>query len=115
MAFFAAENVLCVQHNFILLQDEMPGTKDEIPIIDHMYKHLDEDNLSDIKHQVSARRQKAKLLKILMMKGDRPCFELLNVFVEDLDNANLVNEMIKWSADVKKRGNSYVNHLNVCD
>ena len=102
---FAGEHVLCVRQNFILLLENLSGDKDEIPMIDHMYGYLDADNLSDILHQASSRRQKSKLLKILMIKGEEPCFELLNVLENDHRNAKLLSNMEKRCEYMKKRGN----------
>lgn len=102
---FAGEHVLCVRQNFILLLENLSGDKDEIPMIDHMYGYLDADNLSDILHQASSRRQKSKLLKILMMNGEEPCFELLNVLENDHRNADLLCDMKKRCAYMKQRGN----------
>ena len=101
----AGEHVLCVRQNFILLLENLPGDKHEIPMIDHMYGYLDAVNLSDILHQASSRRKKSKLLKILMIKGEEPCFELLNVLEDDHRNVDLLCDIKKRCAYMKQRGN----------
>lgn len=81
-----------------------------------MYGCLDHTNIYDIENRKGARRQKAKLLKILMMKGTKSCKELFRVVVEDLKREELIKTMEKKSSNIEKRGNHcfrYLGHL-VC-
>lgn len=67
---------------------------------------LDKSNISDIECCTGIRRQKSKLLKILLMKGKLACKELFRVVEVDLKKKELVQQMAKKSADMKTRGSS---------
>lgn len=96
-----SDHAQCIQHNFTLLQEELPGT--DIATVT-MERILDESNISDIECCSGAIRQKSKLLKILLMKGNSACMELLRVVEVDLKREDLLQTMKKRSANIKERG-----------
>lgn len=69
-----------------------------------MYGFLDETNVSDIDHFHTAKQQKSKLLKILLMKGKPACKELFRVVDVDLNRGDLIIRMKERSGEIKKRG-----------
>lgn len=75
---------------------------------------LDESNISDIECCFGARRQKSKLLKILLMKGDSACLELLRVVEVELKRVDLLQTMKKRSANIKERGIDCFSFIKIC-
>ncbi|XP_052678854.1 uncharacterized protein LOC128159711 isoform X2 [Crassostrea angulata] len=93
---------LCIQHNFTLLQEELPYTDDEaIVMIEHIF---DECNIADVKCCTGTRRKKSKILKILLMRGESDCEEFFRVVDEDLKRKDLIQKMKKNSDDRIRRG-----------
>lgn len=103
MCLFVAVCALCIQHNFTLLQEELPYTDDEaIVMIEHIF---DECNIADVKCCTGTRRKKSKILKILLMRGESDCEEFFRVVDEDLKRKDLIQKMKKNSDDRIRRGN----------
>lgn len=73
-------------------------------MMDYVYGFLSTANISDIECISNATRQKSKLLKILIMKGELPCQKLFKVIKEDLKNEKLINIMKMRSEYLKNRG-----------
>ena len=73
-------------------------------MMDYVHEFLSTTNISDIHCTSNATRQKSKLLKILIMKGEPPCQKLVRVIKEDLKNEKLINIMKKRSKYLKNRG-----------
>lgn len=65
---------------------------------------LDKSNISGIEYRFGARRQKSNLLKLLLMKGNSACTELLRVVEVGLKRLDLLQTMIERSANIKERG-----------
>lgn len=94
---------LWIQHNFTLLQEELPYTDDEaIVIIEHIF---DDSNIADVKRCSGTRRKKSKILKILLLKGETACLEFFRVLGEDLQKPALIQRMKENSNDRIRRGN----------
>lgn len=74
---------------------------------------LDESNVSDIQRCSGTIRQKAKLLKILILKGQDACKQLINVIKSGLKREDLVQKMIKKNTDVISRGNEIFQITNI--
>lgn len=102
---FVAVYALCIQHNFTLLQEELPYIEDEaIVIIEHIF---DDSNIADVKRCTGTRRKKSKILKILLMKGETACLEFFRVLGEDLKKNDLIQRMEENSNDRIRRGNIF--------
>lgn len=101
--FILAEIAICIQHNFTLLQMELPDTDYSVPLLEHI---LDPSNISDIEVCGGSIRKKSKLLKIILMKGNHACTELFHVLKSVLKREDLIQLMIKKSADITRRGNA---------
>lgn len=99
---FPAEYTDCIQHNFTLLQEELPYADLTTTIMEHM---LDQSNISDIESCTGQIRQKSKLLKIILTKGKPACKELLRALEVDLKRPELIQKMNIRSAYIKARGN----------
>lgn len=106
-----ADHAQCIQHNFTLLQEELPGT--DIATVT-MERILDKSNISDIECCSGAIRQKSKLLKILLMKGNSACMNLLRVVEVDLKREDLLQTMKKRSANIKERGDLCFSFISIC-
>ncbi|XP_061164251.1 uncharacterized protein LOC133173280 [Saccostrea echinata] len=98
------EYATCIQQNFCLLKEELPDSRDAKMMVDQMYGFLDQTNISDINWFTGARKQKSKLLKILLIKGKDACEELFRVMEVDLERNDLIDKMEEKSAEMKKRG-----------
>lgn len=96
-----AEHAVCVQHNFTTLQDELPEADHATTMMENL---LDESNLSDIQRCRGTIRQKAKLLKILILKGHDACRQLFNVIRSGLMREDLLQKMINKNTEVIRRG-----------
>lgn len=97
---FTAEFVHCTQHNFTFLQDELQvGNSYRAVFMEHV---LDSPTFSDIQMCTSARRQISKLLKALIRKGKTACKELFRIIEVDLKREDLIQEMKKRSADMRR-------------
>lgn len=90
-----------IQHNFTILQEELPAT-DCATVI--MKQVLDISNISDIESCNGAFRQKSKLLKILLMKGQHACEKLISAIKYILNREDLVLNMESKSKSVINRG-----------
>lgn len=80
---------------------ELPETDHATAIMEHL---LDESNISDIEHCIGNIRQKSKLLKILLMKGNPACMELFRAIKVDLKRNDLIKTMKNKSAEKVNRG-----------
>lgn len=100
--YFVAEYAYCIQLNFTLLLDELPDSA--LIIMEHV---LDQSNISDIESCSGTRRQKSKLLKILLMKGELACKELFGAVKVDLKREDLIQIMTSRSAEINERGKHY--------
>lgn len=89
-----AEHSHCIQHNFTLYFTATIT-------MEHI---LDKSNISGIEYCFGARRQKSNLLKLLLMKGNSACTELLRVVEVGLKRLDLLQTMIERSANIKERG-----------
>lgn len=95
-----SEFVHCTQHNFTFLQDELQvGNSYRAVFMEHV---LDSPTFSDIQMCTSARRQISKLLKALIRKGKTACKELFRIIEVDLKREDLIQEMKKRSADMRR-------------
>lgn len=101
--FILAEIAICIQHNFTLLQEELPDIEFSVPLLEHI---LDPSNISDIEVCFGTICKKSKLLKIILMKGNYACEELFHVLKSVLKREDLIQRMIKKSADIMRRGNA---------
>lgn len=99
---FSAEYTDCIQHNFTLLQEELPYADLTTTIMEYM---LDQTNISDIESCTGQIRQKSKLLKILLTKGKPACKELLRAIEVDLKSPELIHKMNIRSVYKTARGN----------
>lgn len=99
---FAAENALCIQHNFTTLQDELPGADAATNMMENV---LSESNVSDIESCNGTYRQKSKLLKILILNGQYACQQLFEAIHTSLRREDLIQKMINHSASIIRRGN----------
>lgn len=100
---FVAECTQCIQHNFTLLQVELPDPDHALEMIGYM---LDNSNIDDIKRfeKHGKIRQKSKLLKILLVKGNPACMELFRVIEVDLKRGDLIETMKRKSTERVNRG-----------
>nr|XP_034319359.1 uncharacterized protein LOC117687222 [Crassostrea gigas] len=64
---------MCIQCSFTILIKELPNDTLQMPLLDKL-------NLSDIEQLTSTERKKAKLLKILQLKGENACKKLYKTF-----------------------------------
>lgn len=99
---FLAGHAVCIQHNFTTLQEELPETDHATTMMENL---LDESNVSDIQRCSCTIRQKAKLLKILILKGQDACKQLFTVIQSSLKREDLIQKMIKKNTDVISKGN----------
>ncbi|XP_062571659.1 uncharacterized protein LOC134233692 [Saccostrea cucullata] len=99
-----SDYAVCIQQNFCLLKEELPDSKDAKIMVDQMFGFLDQTNISEINSFTSARKQKSKLLKVLLMKGKPACKEIFRVVEVELNRMDLVTKMREKSAELKKRG-----------
>lgn len=100
--FFVGEPALWIQHNFTLLQEELPYTDDEtIVLIEPIFEYPD---IADVQRCTGTRRKKSKILKILLLKGETACVEFFRVVEEDLKRKDLLQTMKERSDDRIKRG-----------
>lgn len=100
---FVGLPALWIQHNFTLLQEELPYTDDEaIVLIEHIFEYF---NIADVQRCTGTRRKKSKILKILLLKGETACVEFCRVVEEDLKRKDLIQKMKERSDDRIKRGN----------
>lgn len=107
---FLAGHAVCIQHNFTTLQEELPETDHATTM---MEKLLDESNVSDIQRCTGTIRQKAKLLKILILKVQDACKQLFNVIKSSLKREDLIQKMIRKNTDVISRGNEIFQITNI--
>lgn len=105
-----AEHAVCVQHNFTTLQDELPEADHATTMMENL---LDESNLSDIQRCSGTIRQKAKLLKILILKGHDACRQLFNVIRSGLRRGDLIQKMINKNTEVIRRGTDIFMITNI--
>lgn len=75
---------------------------------------LDKSNLSDIQSTTGVRRQKSKLLKILIMKGTSACEELFKAIEIYLNRKDLIQKMKSRSDEILQRGNVCFINDNIC-
>lgn len=97
--FVAAGTALCIQHNFTVLLEELPDQA--IHIMKHVLTHSDR---SDIKQFKSVFRQKAKLLKIILMRSDYACKELFKTISFYFRRDDLIHTMETKSAKMLRGG-----------
>lgn len=103
-----AEYAVCIQHNFTTLQNELP----EVDHATFMMKHvLTESDVSDIQ-RCSTILQKSTLLKILILKGDHACKELMVAIKLNLRREDLLPKMIEKSKDLIRGGNEMFLNMN---
>lgn len=101
--FFVGVPALWIQHNFTLLQEELPYTDDEtIVLIEPIFEN---PNIADVQRCTGTRRKKSKILKILLLKGETACVEFFRVVEEDLKRKDLIQKMKERSDDRIRRGN----------
>lgn len=98
---FVDDCAICIQHNFTFLQKELPDADCTTAVMDHLF---DKTNHYDIDHCQGKIRKKSKLLKILLMKGNPACKELLKVVGAKFKREELIPIMKKRSADKNTRG-----------
>lgn len=73
-----------------------------------MMEHvLNQSNLSDIERLPSIRRKNAKLLKLLLLKGEYACKELMNIIPSCCNRDDLRETITKKSDEMKKRGSFF--------
>lgn len=66
---------------------------------------LSESNVLDIKSCSGAYREKAKLLKTLILNGQFACQQLFEAIKSNLKREDLILKMINHIEDISKRGN----------
>lgn len=94
-----------IQHNFTLLQEELPEYATSCVYDTDIMKHVfDYSNISDIESCNGTYRRKSKLLKILLMKGEDACERLISTIKENLKRQDLIHKMKRKSNDVIARG-----------
>nr|XP_034318199.1 sacsin-like isoform X8 [Crassostrea gigas] len=101
-----SEYSTCIQHNFILLQENIPCFGDARFLMEH---ELDPTNISDIESCKSAVRKISKLLKILLIRGKPACKEFFRVMEVDLKREDLIQKMKYKSEEIKQRGRPDLN------
>lgn len=109
---FLAGHAVCIQHNFTTLQEELPKTDHATTLLKNL---LDESNVSDIQRCSGTIRQKAKLLKILILKGQDACKQFFDEIKSEtgMDREDLIEKMIKKNTDVISRGNEIFQITNI--
>lgn len=98
---FVVEYRLCIQHNFTTLQIELPDYESVTIMMEHV---LSVSDISCIQCCSGSVRQKSKMLKILIMKGEHACKKLFETIEFDLGRKDLTLKMTKKSHDLKMRG-----------
>lgn len=96
-----AKYAMWIQHSFTVLQEELPDS-DYVTFL--MKRVLDFSNTSDIDSCKGPLRQKSKLLKILLMKGQRACEFLLSAIKDVLKREDMILNMESKSNAVMNRG-----------
>lgn len=99
---FVANCILCIQHNFTLLQEELPGPDHATAIMEYV---LDKSAISEIENCSGKIRQKSKLVKKILEGREYSCRELLRVIEVCLKRSDLITTMEINSAEKLKRGN----------
>lgn len=94
-----------IQHNFTFLQEELPDYSTTCVYNTDIMKHVfDYSNISDIESCSGTYRQKAKLLKILLMKGQDACEGLISTIQENLKRNDLILKMKRKSNVLMTKG-----------
>lgn len=102
-----------IQRNFTLLQEELPDYATSCVYDTDIMKHVfDYSNISDIESCNGTYRQKSKLLKILLMKGQDACEGLISAIKENLERKDLIHKMKRKCSDVVKRGTDMSIYMN---
>lgn len=65
---------------------------------------LDDSDISDINGCDHATRQKSKLIKIILRKGEYACRKFLKAIHKQLNREDLIRKMKNKSEYIKKRG-----------
>lgn len=81
---------------------ELPNADYVTEVMGHMF---DRTNEYDIAHCKGEIRQKSKILKILLLKGNCACMELFKVVGEIMKREDLLQTMKERSDYIKTRGN----------
>lgn len=101
---FLATYAISIQNSFTILMKELPYQTAQL------MKHvLNQSNLSDIERSPSILRKNAKLLKILLLKGEYGCKELLNTLSLCCNRDDLIETITKKSDEMKKRGSFFIH------
>lgn len=90
-----------IQHSFTILQEELPDADCTAIIMKHV---LDFSNISDIDSCNGSFRQKSKLLKIILMKGEPACKKLVDAIRYVLKREDLIQTMESRHNAVLNRG-----------
>lgn len=91
---------MCIQCSFTILIKELPNDTLQMPL-------LDESNLSDIEQLTSTERKKAKLLKILLLKGENACKKLYKTFSSFREGYDLKKTIEKNISDAMTTKGSF--------
>lgn len=89
----------------------------ELPEIDHstlmVESVLDDSDISDITGCDHVIRQKSKLIKIILKKGENACNTLLRAIHEQLKRDDLIRKMISKNDYIQRRGNVHVTYTTI--
>ena len=99
LSFFLAESASWIQQNFTYLQKELPKPDYMLAILGNCFGEIDK---FDIEYR--AMRKKAKLLKILLRKGEDPCNDLLQSIKDELKRGDMIDKMKENSLHLRERG-----------
>ena len=90
-----------IQQNFTYLQEELPSFDFLLTILE---ENLDSVDNYDMYGFSGALRKTAKLLKILLRKGQEPCNDLMGKIKSPLQREDMINKMKERSIYLKIRG-----------
>lgn len=96
-----SEEAVCIQQNFTTLQNELPGSDHATEMMEHV---LSKSNVLDIKSCSGAYREKAKLLKTLILNGQFACQQLFEAIKSNLKREDLIQKMKNHIEDISNRG-----------
>lgn len=107
---FVGYDALCIQHSFTTLRKELPEIDHSKLMVESV---LDDSDISDINGCDHAIRQKSKLIKIILKKGENACNTLLRAIHEQLKRDDLIRKMISKNDYIKRRGNVHVTYTTI--
>lgn len=107
---FVGDGALCIQHSFTTLRKELPEIDHSTLMVESV---LDDSDISDINGCDYVIRQKSKLIKIILKKGENACNTLLKAIDEQLKRDDLIIKMRSKNDYIQRRGNVHVTYTSI--